>query len=121
MDTPDETTSLITAGKVTGTSVYYAQGEALGEIYDVMLDKRSGRIAYAIMSFGGILGIGLRYHPLPWNPLKYDTRQQGYVVGITSDQLKAAPTFAANEAPLWGDRGYEQRIHDYYGAAPYWS
>jgi hypothetical protein len=121
MDGPDETTSLITAGKVTGTKVYNTSGDSLGEIYDVMLDKRSGRIAYAIMSFGGILGLGQRYHPLPWANLKYDTRQQGYVVGLTQDQLERAPTFGVDEAPSWGNRSYEQNIHDYYGTAPYWS
>jgi hypothetical protein len=121
MDSPDETTSLITAGKVTGTKVYNTSGDSLGEIYDVMLDKRSGRIAYAIMSFGGILGLGQRYHPLPWANLKYDTKQQGYVVGLTQDQLERGPTFGIDEAPLWGNRSYEQSIHDYYGTAPYWS
>ena len=88
MHTLDETTSLISAGKVTGTAVYNTDGERLGEIKDVMLDKRSGKIAYALMSFGGFLGLGERYHPLPWLTLKYDTRQGGYVVGLTIDQLQ---------------------------------
>ena len=60
-----------------------------------MIDKRSGKIAYAVMSFGGLLGIGERYHPLPWATLKYDTRQGGYVAGINADQLKGAPTYGA--------------------------
>src|SRR5436190_23049804 len=71
MEHRDETASLISAGKVQGTNVYNTQGERLGELYDVMIDKRSGRIAYAVMSFGGILGMGNNYHPLPWNTLKY--------------------------------------------------
>lgn len=121
MESPDETTALITAGKVAGTAVYATDGEHLGEIYDVMLDKRSGRIAYAILTFGGILGIGQRYHPLPWVALKYDTRQEGYVVGLTRPQLEGAPGFAANEAPPWGNRAYEQSIHDHYGSPPYWA
>ena len=74
-------------------------GDHLGEIYDIMLEKRSGNIAYAVMSFGGFLGIGERYHALPWAALKYDTRQGGYVVGLTIDQLKEAPTYTANELP----------------------
>ena len=77
---------------MTGTSVYNTEGEHLGAIHDVMLDKRSGKIAYAVMSFGGLLGIGERYHALPWSILKCDTRQRGYVVGLTIDQLKGAPT-----------------------------
>ena len=121
MDSPDETTSLISAGKVQGTDVYNTEGAMLGRIYDVMLDKRSGRIAYAIMEFGGILGIGTKYHPLPWQTLKYDTRQQGYVVGLTEEALKGAPAYSAEAAPAWGDRGYEQSIHDYYRVPPYWA
>ena len=91
----------------------------LGEVYDVMIDKRSGKIAYAVMSFGGFLGMGNDYHPLPWNTLKYDTRQGGYVVGLTKQQLEGAPR-AARRKPAWSDRDYEQGIHDYYKAAPYW-
>jgi PRC-barrel domain len=120
MENRDETPSLISAGKVQGTNVYNTNGDSLGEVYDVMIDKLSGKVAYAIMSFGGFLGIGERYHPLPWNTLKYDTRQGGYVVGLTRQQLEGAPTFARTETPAWGDRTYEKSIHDYYGAAPYW-
>ena len=120
METLDETATVISASKVTGTQVYNTSGDHLGEIYDVMIDKRSGKIAYAVMSFGGLLGIGERYHPLPWATLKYDTRQGGYVVGLTIEQLQGAPTFGANEMPAWGDRAYEARIHDYYKTAPYW-
>jgi len=120
MESLDETPTVISASKVTGTRVYNTSGDHLGEIHDVMLDKRSGKIAYAVMSFGGLLGIGERYHPLPWVTLKYDTRQGGYVVGLTIEQLQGAPTFAANEMPAWSDRAYEARIHDYYKTAPYW-
>ena len=74
-----------------GTNVYNTGGELFGEVYDAVIDKRSGKVAYAIMSFGGLLGVGERYHPLPWNTLKYDTRQGGYVVGLTREQLGAPP------------------------------
>lgn len=121
MEKADETTALISSEKVAGTDVYNADGDLLGEIHDVMIDKRSGRIAYAVMSFGGFLGIGERYHPLPWATLKYDTRQGGYVVGLTREQLEGAPTFGRAEAPAWGDRAYETGIHDYYKAPPYWA
>ena len=104
----------------TGTAVYNTDGERLGEIHDIMLDKRSGKIAYALMSFGGFLGIGERYHPLPWATLKYDTRQGGYVVGLTIDQLQKAPHYRMDEVPAWGDRAYESRLHAYYRAVPYW-
>ena len=116
----DETATVISASKVTGTPVFDTDGTPLGEVHDVMLDKRSGKVAYAVMSFGGFLGIGQRYHPLPWATLKYDTRQGGYVVGLTQDQLRDAPTFGIDETPAWGDRAYEAGIHDYYKTSPYW-
>lgn len=120
MEARGQTGSLIPAEKVIGTNVYNTAGDSLGEINDVMIDKQSGRIAYAVMSFGGFLGIGDRYHPLPWSTLKYDTRQGGYVVGLTKEQLEKAPTYSSDEAPSWGDRTYEQHIHDYYRTNPYW-
>jgi sporulation protein YlmC with PRC-barrel domain len=120
MQSPDETTSLISAGKVQGTPVYNTEGESLGELYDVMIDKQSGRIAYALMSFGGFLGIGERYHPLPWNSLKYDTRQEGYVVGIAKEVLQSGPSVAAGEEPAWADTDYADALHRHYDAVPAW-
>ena len=121
MEHQEETTNLISSEKVSGTDVYNTAGDSLGEIHDVMIDKQSGKIAYAVMSFGGFLGIGERYHPLPWTTLKYDTRQGGYVVGMTKEQLEGAPTFGSNETPAWGDRAYEEKIHGYYKTQPYWA
>lgn len=120
MDSPDETTSLISAGKVQGTPVYDTEGASLGEVYDVMIHKGTGRIAYALMSFGGILGIGLRYHPLPWNSLKYDTRQAGYVVGISKEVLESGPSVAAGEEPRWSDRDFADQLHAHYQTKPSW-
>ena len=73
----DETHRLISAEKVQGTPVYNAQGEKLGTIEDVMIDKITGKVAYAILSMGGFLGIGERHHPLPWNVLTYDEELGG--------------------------------------------
>ncbi len=116
----DETSRLIAADKVNGTNVYNRAGDQLGSIYDVMIDKVSGKVAYAVMSFGGFLGIGERYHPLPWSLLTYDTRMGGYVVDLDRRQLEGAPTFAANENIDWNDRGWGKRVSDYYGTRPYW-
>lgn len=110
----DETRSLIAASKVEGTNVYNRRGESLGSIYDVMLDKRSGRVAYAVMSFGGFLGMGERYHPLPWAVLDYDERQSGYVVDLDKKRLENAPSFGVNETPDWANRDYARRIDEYY-------
>ncbi|MCC6888995.1 MAG: PRC-barrel domain-containing protein [Hyphomicrobiales bacterium] len=111
----DETSQLIAATKVNGTYVYNRQGENLGSVYDLMIDKRSGHVAYAIMSFGGFLGMGESYHPLPWNVLDYDERQGGYVIDMDADRLRNAPSFRLNETPDWSDRSYGRRIDEYYG------
>jgi sporulation protein YlmC with PRC-barrel domain len=110
----DETSNLIAASKVNGTSVYNRAGESLGSVYDVMINKVSGQVAYAVMSFGGFLGIGERYHPLPWKSLTYDTGLGGYVVDVPRDRLEKAPSYGRDETP-WGDPAYGRRVSDYYG------
>ena len=85
--------SLIAAEKVEGTSVYNLQGEKLGTVDDIMIDKVSGKAIYALMSFGGFLGIGEKYHPLPWSTLKYDERKGGYIVNLDKRMLENAPTY----------------------------
>jgi hypothetical protein len=114
-DPSDTRGRLIAASKVNGTSVYNRVGEKLGSIYDVMLNKQSGKADYAVMSFGGFLGIGDRYHPLPWTVLNYDPAQGGYVVDIDRDRLEGAPSYAADESALWDDPAYGRRVSDYYG------
>jgi hypothetical protein len=110
----DETHRLIAADKVEGTAVYNPNGDSLGSIHGLMIDKISGKVSYAVMSFGGFLGIGERYHPLPWDVLTFDTRQGGYVVDLTREQLEGAPSYAVDERP-WDTPGYGRRIYDYYG------
>jgi hypothetical protein len=87
----DETSTLISSDKVEGTAVYNREGEKLGSIHTLMIDKMSGKVAYAVMSFGGFLGIGDRYHPLPWDVLTYDTGQGGYVVDRDRSMLTRTP------------------------------
>ena len=116
----DESSSLISSDKVEGTAVYDRRGEKLGSIHSVMIDKISGKVAYAVMSFGGFLGMGDSYHPLPWHVLTYDTGQGGYVVDLDRNKLEGAPTYATSETPNWSDRRWGQQVHDYYGTRPYW-
>ena len=116
----DETDRLIASDKVEGTAVYNRAGERLGSVQNVMIDKFSGQVAYAVMSFGGFLGIGERYHPLPWSVLTYDTGLGGYVVDLSREQLEGAPSYAANENVNWSDRGWGSQVHDYYRTRPYW-
>jgi hypothetical protein len=110
----DETGGLISASKVNGTNVYNTEGDSLGSIYDVMIDKRSGQVAYAVMSFGGFLGIGEDYSPLPWSALKYDTRQGGYVVNIDKQALQGGPRYADSDYDRWEDPEFTRGIDDYY-------
>ena len=116
-----ETGGLIAASKVSGTNVYNSEGESLGSIYDVMIDKRSGDVSYAVMSFGGFLGIGEEYSPLPWSSLHYDTGKGGYVVDIDKETLQGGPRYTEGEYDRWDDPAYTRGINDYYsrfGVAP---
>lgn len=112
----DETTSLIAASKVDGTKVYNRQGETLGSIEDVMIDKRSGKVSYAIMAFGGFLGIGHSHHPLPWDMLDYDEGQDGYVVDLNKETLKDAPNYSSSDTPDW-QGGYGRSVDNHYATS----
>jgi sporulation protein YlmC with PRC-barrel domain len=113
-DPSDTQGRLIAASKVNGTTVYDRTGDKLGSVYDVMIDKHSGNAEYAIMSFGGFLGIGDSYHPLPWRALRYDDIQGGYVVNLDRSRLEGAPTYTPSDVGTWDDPAYGQRINDYY-------
>lgn len=91
MNAVADTRTLVAADKVQGAKIYTATGDNLGSIEDIMIEEKSGNIAYAIMSFGGFLGIGGKYHPLPWSWLRYDANLGGYVVNIDRAQLEMAP------------------------------
>ena len=115
----NETNELIASDKVEGTAVYDRNGTKLGSVHNFMVDKRSGQVAYAVLSFGGFLGIGDSYYPLPWKSLKYDTGQGGYVVDLDKDRLKSAPSYTASQDPTW-NRAYGGQIDSYYGVASDW-
>jgi len=120
MKDPNDTRGrLIAADQVEGTSIYSGKGESLGSVEDVMIDKVSGRIAYAIAGFGGFLGIGNRHYPLPWDKLKYDTRMGGYVVDLDRRVLEGAPSYSDAEVAGWQDPAWGRRVYDYYGTPPY--
>ncbi|MBM3601430.1 MAG: PRC-barrel domain containing protein [Alphaproteobacteria bacterium] len=115
-----ETYDLIAADKVEGTSVYNTKGDKLGSVENVMIDKRSGRVAYAVMSFGGFLGIGDQHHPLPWSVLKYDTNQGGYVVNLDKKALEGAPSYKRDEPVDLGTADWDRRLHSYYKVPPFY-
>jgi sporulation protein YlmC with PRC-barrel domain len=114
MKLDNEISSLISSEKVAGTEVYNNAGEMLGSIAEIMIDKKTGVAQYAIMSFGGFLGMGSNYHPLPWSLLKYDSDKGGYVVNLDKSQLEGAPVYDATMSPEW-DQAYGNSIFTYYG------
>jgi hypothetical protein len=116
-----ETTRLISSDKVEGSSVRRSNGDKIGTIEHVMLDKLGGRIAYAAMSFGGFLGLGSEYRALPWSALRYNPDLDAYELNVTDDQLRNAPLATTDffETGI-ADRTWEDDIHRHYRAAPYW-
>ena len=115
-----ETTRLIGSDKVEGTAVRRTNGDKVGIIERVMIDKRSGKVAYAVMSFGGFLGIGDEYRALPWSVLRYNEDLDAYELNVTEDQLRGAPAPSSGWDAGVVDRGWERNIHNYYRVSPYW-
>jgi sporulation protein YlmC with PRC-barrel domain len=112
--TTNTTSDVISSDKVEGTAVYNDAGEKLGSIDDLMIDKNSGQICYAVLEFGGFLGMGTDRYPIPWNVLKYDTGKGGYTVPLNKAKLENAPKYRDQEVPIY-DTDYGSRINKYYG------
>jgi PRC-barrel domain len=107
--------NLIGSDKVEGTAVYGADNEKIGSIERVMIDKVSGKVSYAVLSFGGFLGIGDDHYPLPWQSLKYDTGLEGYRTRITRKQLEGAPKYGNDNSWDWADESRTRMVNNYYG------
>ena len=110
----------IESDRVEGTTVYDVKGNNIGSIKRLMIEKISGRVAYAVVSFGGFLGMGAEDYTLPWNKLTYDTGLGGYRTDITEDQLRKAPAFSRERDFDWSDRDRERELHDYWRSPYYW-
>ena len=111
---------LIESDRVEGTYLYDPQGNEIGSIKRLTIDKLSGRVVYAVMTFGGFLGIGAEEHSVPWGKLTYDTSLGGYRTDITKNELQGAPAFSRDPAYDWSDRSREQELHDHYRVPSYW-
>jgi len=120
MNTQTGHTAAIRATRVIGTSVYNTAGESIGTIEDVMLDKLSNGIMFAVIGFGGFLGIGEKYHAVPWSVLDYDEARSGYVVPFTREQLEAAPSYSVNELTGADGKVARDASYRYYKVDPYW-
>nr|WP_114947504.1 PRC-barrel domain-containing protein [Microvirga calopogonii] len=111
---------LIESDRVEGTAVYDRSGKRIGTVERVMIDKISGRVAYAVMSFGGFFGVGANEYAVPWRMLDYDPDLGGYRIQITAEQLRNAPSLSGQHGQDWPDRESEQDLHDYYQVTYYW-
>ena len=120
MTTASGHTSAIRAKKVLGTNVTDRSGRKIGEVEDVVLDKQSNNILFAVIGFGGFLGIAEKYHPVPWASLDYDESQGSYVVDYTKEQLQAAPAGSIDELTRSDGLQFRERVYDYYKAPRYW-
>jgi len=109
----DETAELIASNKVEGTAVYDRNGDRLGTIYNFMVDKVNGQVEYAVLSFGGLFGLGTEYYPLPWDRLTYEEELGGYRVDLVKEDLEEAPRYSAEEQPSF-NRDYSERVDTYY-------
>jgi len=117
MTTSSETSGyVISSNKVEGTAVYNGSGDKLGSIDDLMIDKRSGHVRYAVLEFGGFLGMGTDRYPIPWDYLRYDTEKDGYVIPVDVDKrkLENAPRYRDEAVPVY-DNDFGRRIDSYYG------
>jgi sporulation protein YlmC with PRC-barrel domain len=120
MPTASGHTNAIRAKKVIGTDVKDPAGKSIGKVEDILLEKQSNNIMYAVVGFGGFLGIGEKYHPLPWQILNYDEGQGAYVVNLTKEQLAAAPADSLDALTRSDGAGYRERVYDYYKTDRYW-
>jgi len=114
-----ETHDLIASDKVEGTKVYDLSGEHIGSIERILVEKRSGKVSYAVLSFGGLFGIGHEHYPLPWSKLNYDESLGGYRVDVSKSQLEGAPRYETEDDSYWTEEN-GRRVYDYYGVTPYW-
>ena len=117
MDTVHPNRSFISSEDVEGTNIHDSNGNSIGEVDHLMIDKVSGRVVYAVVSFGGFLGLGHSHYPLPWGNLSYDTSLGGFRTDVTERELKDAPEFSDDS---WESRDWEKRVHKNYNVPPYW-
>ena len=116
----DHAHEMISSHRVEGTSVFDRDGKKLGTIHSMMIGKRSGKVAYALMSFGGVLGVGSHVYPIPWDSLTYDVDLDGYRVEMGRDQLQNAPRMRLDETERPIDPQHAEEVRSYWGALPWW-
>ena len=111
---------VMAASDFEGEDVVNRQGETVGEIEEIMLDVRGGRIAYAVLAVGGFLGVGEKFFAIPWRALTLDTDRKCFILDVDKQRLENAPGFDKDNWPSMADPRWAQQVHTYFGAAPYW-
>lgn len=110
----------LSASTIIGDAVENSSGEHLGKIEELMIDVEQGRIAYAVLSFGGFMGLGDKLFAIPWNALRINTQEHKFVLEADKNTLEAAPGFDKDNWPDMADPSWGSDIHRYYGQQPYW-
>ncbi len=108
------------AKTLEGDSVVNTEGDGLGEIKAIQLDVKNGRIAYAVLSFGGFLGMGDKLFAIPWSALTLDADQKRFILDVTKERLESAPGFDKDHWPSMADPTWAGGVHAYYNVRPYW-
>ena len=112
--------SLVASDRVEGTDVRRPGGDRIGTIQRLMIDKASGKVAYAVLRYGGFLGMGEKRFPVPWASLRYNPKLEAYELEGSEAELGKAPSYASDDDFDWGDREGERALHDHYKVPPYW-
>lgn len=112
--------AVMTASEITGTKVRNLEGEDVGHIEELVLEKDAGTVRYAVLSFGGFLGIGDRLFAVPWSSLQYSAAEEKFILDVHKERLKDAPGFDKDHWPNFSDSKYGTQLHDYYGVPPWW-
>jgi len=114
------TNSPVKASSMIGTDVVNSKGESLGDVKEVVIDPRSGKVAYAVVSFGGFLSMGEKLFAIPFSAFNYDTIENEYVLDVSKERLEAAPGFDANHWPSMAEEKWNRDVYKYYERSPYW-
>ena len=112
---------VMAADTLTGDPVRNDAGEDLGEITDIMIDVPTGRVAYAVMSVGGVLGVGSKLFAIPWSAMQLDTQNKCFRLNVARERFDEAPGFDKDHWPTMADQRWAEDVHSFYGARPYWS
>ena len=111
---------ILSSSTISGDKVVNRQGENLGDIKDLMIDVNSGRVAYAVLEFGGFLGLGSKLFAVPLSAMEVDTENHRFIFDQNKETLKNAPGFDRDNWPNFSDRDWGTNVHAHYGVRPYW-